>query len=166
MDWSSDAAKMLVPGLFVVLGALFALIGSLIVGLNTSAVAASNNRKNLFVNTVTAERAKWRQDLRTAMAEMRRASEIALAAPSTDNLAALHAQRVQVRLRLNPSPDPKHHLDRDALAALKRLPQQVAARNAVAADATLEALETAIQTLLKQEWDKSKQEARTGELQV
>lgn len=144
--------------------ALGAFAGVLLTGL----IALRTHRKSLFVNTVTAERAAWRGDLRTLTAELVTLAHTALADPA-ESLADLHERRVGIRLRVNPRGGAEHPLDQaimDCLAALPILLRPASGpADAAAVLAQLEILEAAVQSLLKQEWDKSKREARTGRLQ-
>lgn len=156
----NEWAKFVVPVLGAFAGSLLANWASL-----------TNNRKNLFVNTVTIERAKWRQDLRLAVSELARTTEVALgepiwamATPSSERIGAFHAQRISVSLRINPNPQPRDVLDQTILGSLKRLSAAVTDRNRAIATTELGIIEESVQKLLKQEWDKSKREARTGEL--
>ena len=59
---------------------------------------------------------------------------------------------------------PGHHDEPAALPDLLRPASGASDRALVLAE--LERLETSVQLLLKQEWDKSKHEARTGKLQA
>jgi hypothetical protein len=160
-DFSGDLGKLVATGLFTIVVALVALIGSLC----GAVLASRTNRKTLFVNTVTAERAKWRQDQRTAVSDLSRLTHTALASPQPETLAKLNESRVAIRLRLNPSTEHKHMLDQAILAALGRLVPLVEATDRSGALECLEQIETTMQSLLKQEWDKSKREARKGKLQ-
>jgi hypothetical protein len=160
-----EAAKLLVPGVFTLIVAALALVGALIGAFLSSGVAARNNKQNLFVNTVTAERAKWRAELRTITSELAKVTFVGLSDPKPETLARLHELRVLVRLRLNPSSDPKHALDQAALAALPELTKAVEEAKRSEALSALEKVEAAVQHLLKQEWEKSKREAARGALE-
>ena len=160
-----EAARLLLPGLFTVIVASLALAGALIGAYLSSGVAARNNKQNLFVNTVTAERAKWRAELRTIMGELAKATFDALAEPKPQTLARLQELRVLIRVRLNPSSEPKHAIDQAALTALPELTKAVDDAKRDEALAALEKIEAAVQKLLKQEWDKSKREAISGSLE-
>lgn len=161
-----EAAKLIVPGLFALIVAVLALVGALIGAYLSSGVAARNNKQNLFVNTVTAERAKWRGELRTITGELARTTFAGLSDAKPETLARLHELRVLVRLRLNSSPDAKHGLDHAVLAALPELTKAVEDARRDEALAALERIEVAVQQLLKQEWEKSKREAASGTLEV
>lgn len=121
-------------------------------------------RRSLFVANVTAERASWRQDLRVAVGDLVESTRLAIKAPSDARIAEFHKHRVAVRLRLNPSLQEKHILDRLIRRSLKDLARAVERREQVPAEAALENIEANVQRLLKQEWDKSKDEAKAGEM--
>jgi len=130
----------------------------------TVSAALQNNRKNLLVGTITAERANWRQDLRAETALFVEAVHEALAKPSSERMVKVHRHRVGLRLRVNPNP--KHQVDSDILKALDAIPTLITAKNKAGAISKLQALEADVQRLLKDEWDKSKREAETGVLEV
>lgn len=121
-------------------------------------------RRNLLVGTVTAERAVWRSDLRAATVELSEATLLALDNPTVELLAKAHRQRLAVRLRLNPSRSDKHRLDREISDALHALGLALQLHRGVEVHTQLLKVETTVQQLLKQEWDKSKGEAKTGVL--
>lgn len=132
-------------------------------------VALRTSRKALFVNTVTKERAEWRRDLRVATAELVTLAHTALQNPQ-ETLSDFHERRVGVRLRVNPKGGAEHPLDQAIMDSLTRLPgllrpSPAATSDAIQVLACLEILESSVQQLLKSEWDKSKLEARTGQLQ-
>lgn len=163
-------AKLEVPAVTPLAAASFALVGSFAGAILGYRSSVTNNRKNLFVNTITKERAEWRKDLRVALSELAKTTEIALgepvwasATPSSERLGAFHAQRVAVKLRLNPRVTSG---DISTIEALNRLSKAVAQRHRDNALAELALIEDAIQALLKDEWEKSKTEARTGQLEA
>lgn len=145
------------------IGAVGAFGGAMFAGW----VMSQTTRKTLFVNTVTKERAEWRADLRAAVGDLVKRVELALN-DETRSLAEVHESRVAVRLRLNPSDAAAHVLDRLILEALEKLPGQLRPASGVIDRAkvkgTVARIECCAQRLLKKEWDKSKNEARTGDL--
>ena len=166
IDFTTDLGKLVATGLFGLAVALVALLGSLVGAFLSAGVSLRTSRKTLFVNTVTSERAKWRQDLRTATGELVRHAQSALFSPNQETIAKLNESRVAIRLRLNPSSDHKHVFDQTILAALRKLMTHVDPVNKPAALTQLEIVEENVQKLLKQEWDKSKREAQSGRLEV
>jgi hypothetical protein len=129
------------------------------------------NSKTVLVQTVTAERAKWRSEMREVVTEL-----VALLRASTRNETVdwqkVDRLRSGVRLRLNPAgrgPAPtgvdKHERDRKIhgdLDALERAGIRGKALHAEIADE----LERHMADLLKGEWDVSKDEAVTGKLKT
>jgi len=70
--------------------------------------------------------------------------------------------RVAIRLRLNPNPE--HRLDKAILNSISRLAKLPSADAKIDVRGELEVIESNVQALLKQEWEKSKEEARKGKL--
>lgn len=141
-----------------------------VAGISAGAVI-DTNAKTVLVQTVTAERAKWRSELREVVTEL-----TALLRASAKNEEVIWQKvdqlRSGVRLRLNPAgrgPAPigigKHEKDRqihDDLDALDQAGRDGKAQHAVIA----ERLERHMADILKQEWDVSKVEAVTGKLKT
>jgi hypothetical protein len=122
-------------------------------------------RRNLLVETVTKERAIWRSELRTAVLELSDATHSAIARSDSNSIAKVHRGRLAIVLRMNPSRADQHRLDRDISDALQALEQALERQKHVEARTQLLRVEKEVQKLLKQEWDKSKTEARTGKLE-
>ena len=72
--------------------------------------------------------------------------------------------RVAIRLRLNPNPE--HRLDKAILNSISRLAKLPSADANIDVRGELEVIESNVQALLKQEWEKSKEEARKGKLVI
>lgn len=164
---ASDWVTMGVP----VLGALASILVAWIAArvavrntLKTAGTSVDTNNKTLFVTSITAERAKWRQELRLATAEFVRLSHKGLDGKATEILPKLHEHRVLISLRVNPNPG--HKIDGAILSAAGAIPRLVQLGNRDEAIAVLAALETSVQMLLKAEWEKSKLEAISGKLQI
>lgn len=142
----------------VVLGAIFSFVGVAITAFFTS----RNNNKNIFINTVTTERAKWRDELRNHAAEFCKLAYAELRKEEKVDRLRREELRILVRLRLNPNP--RHTLDKNILETMSKL----AGIQDLSADPYalqyLEIIESNVQALLKQEWEKSKKEARKGKL--
>lgn len=132
--------------------------------------SANNTAKTVLVQTVTAERAKWR-------AEMREQTERLVALLRADERGGPEADweqvdrlRTGIRLRLNPTgrtPPPAggdtHDADRavhHVLDAIATAGKSETAKHAALANQ----LEEHMAVLLKGEWDKSKGEAVSGRL--
>lgn len=131
----------------------------------TAWAALRNNSKNILVKTVTDERARWRVDLRNSYAEFAKLVYEQMSNQSADNTSRIVELKAHIRLRTNPSCDPKHILDQNIISSsqeIVELLEKNAEKNAIAEK--LQFLELNIQNLLKQEWDKSKGEAVSGKL--
>lgn len=137
---------------------------------NISAGATiDTNSKTVLVQTVTAERAKWRSELREVVTELT-ALLRASARSETVEWQKVDRLRSGVRLRLNPkgrgaAPTgfDEHPLDRLIHADLDALGQAGPAGTGQH-DGIADRLERHMADLLKQEWDVSKDEAETGKL--
>jgi hypothetical protein len=159
------------PGAVAVVGALASIVVAWIAAhvtvkntLKTAEASTETNNKTLFVTAITAERAKWRHELRLATAEFVRLAHEGLAGTAADFLPKLHEHRLLIFLRVNPNAN--HKTDAAILAAVKKIPGLVRDGRKDKALSCLAALETSVQTLLKAEWEKSKTEAITGKLQI
>jgi hypothetical protein len=137
-----------------------------------ASTSTDNTAKTVLVQTVTAERAKWRAEMRDCaerLVTLLRAHE--RAGPEADWEQA-DRLRTAIRLRLNPkgrAPPPsdgdKHEADRAVHGILDDI--TVAGKLGTALHAELaQRLEEHMAVLLKGEWDKSKDEAVTGKLSV
>lgn len=142
--------------------ALIAVIGVFI----TARVALNNNNKNLLIKTVTDERAVWRKELRETCAEFVKLIHEQINNSSVSNKPRINELKVHLKLRVNPSSDAKHELDQ-AIIKLSQELVEMLEKEIISKEVTdkLFDLEGKVQSLLKQEWDKSKNEALTGKLE-
>jgi hypothetical protein len=148
--------------LVAVVGFLGAIVGATVsfAGVALTAFFTSrNNNKNIFINTVTNERAKWRDELRNNTAEFCKLAHGGVRDKESVEKSRLEELRVLIRLRLNP--DPTHALDKAILDATLQVTRQLDGPELAQ---QLELVESKVQALLKQEWEKSKQEAKKGKL--
>lgn len=144
----------IIIALIVVMGVFF-----------TAFIALRNNNKNLLLKTVTEERAKWRSELRNTCAEFSK-----LVYEQANNSNASHKPRIielkaHIKLRTNPSNKPEHKLDQVIIKESQEIVDQLDMdidKNEIIKK--LVSLESNVQQLLKQEWDKSKKEAVSGKL--
>ena len=131
----------------------------------TALTAWSNNNKNLLIKTVTEERAKWRTELRNYCAEFSKLVYEQVNDTSANNKPRIIELKAHIKLRTNPSNETKHKLDQDILKESQEIVNQVdAGGDKEKIIEKLLNLESNIQKLLKQEWDKSKGEANSGKL--
>lgn len=161
--WFNTATASQVAGAFLVMGALIAFAGAVFNAALTARTTSKTQARSLFVGTVTTERAQWRQDLREAVSDLVRLSHLVITNKGApDDAAKLEGVRAAVRLRLNPSEGEEHEKDQEILRALANLALAIKAGEGTRALEHLETIESGSQRLLKQEWQKSKTEARTG----
>lgn len=118
--------------------------------------------KEIFVASVTNERAKWREDLRNNVAEY-----LKQCISPTPDMPELIRLKTDIIVRLNPRARDvgmaeKHKFDLQIMQTVNALFNQVAQASIPLTNPTLAELEKATQELLKQEWQKSKDEAATG----
>jgi hypothetical protein len=133
----------------------------------TAFIALRNNNKNLLIKTVTEERAKWRSDLRNYCAEFSKLVSEQINNTNASNLPRIFELKAQIQLRTNPSDKPEHILDQDirreSLEIVRLICDNPETNKEIVLNKLLR-LEGSVQRLLKQEWDKSKNEAVTGKL--
>ncbi len=129
----------------------------------TAFIALKNNNKNLVIKTITEERAKWRSELRNTCAEFSKLVYEQVNDNNVSNKPRIIELKVHIKLRTNPSDNPKHKLDQDILKDLQEIVNELDTdvdKNAIIKK--LINLESNVQKLLKQEWEKSKNEADSG----
>ena len=143
----------------VVVGAILALIG---VGI-TNYFSTRNSSRNLFVETVTKERATWRSELRGHVATFCKQAQENCCSSGSVIEPAMYESRAHILLRLNP--DPTHEHDAGLIQGVENAMKAVKAQDAKSLDAALADVEKCAQALLKQEWEKSKREAETGRVE-
>jgi hypothetical protein len=141
--------------------ALIAVIGVFI----TARVALQNNNKNLLIKTVTDERAAWRKEIRNTCAEFVKLFYEQINGSRVNNKPRINELKVHLKLRVNPNTDHKNHLDKSIIEISQELVDILDKEHSKEDILNkLAQLENKIQELLKQEWEKSKGEALTGEL--
>lgn len=118
--------------------------------------------KSVYVSAVTTERAKWREDFRSNVADFVKASWQA-----NVDLPELRRLKAEILLRLNPrSLDPgmheKHKYDFAIIKSIEAIFSHFSGGPTAEIPTTLAILERNAQELLKQEWEKSKAEALAG----
>lgn len=140
------------------IGAGLGFIASLLSTLSKSKDAS----KDVLTRTVTNERALWRKELREISGEFVENALRIAANDSAGSIYALEKQRVLIRLRLNPNPE--HALDASILANIHSVLRYTKTLDSEKLAEALSKFEREVQALLKQEWDKSKNEAACGAL--
>ncbi|TOC19898.1 hypothetical protein CGJ90_22560 [Vibrio parahaemolyticus] len=122
------------------------------------------NNKSILIKTVTEERAKWRNDLRSVFGEFTSLTYEQINNSNASNKPRIHELKSNIVLRVNYKK--KHKLDNDIVRLCEIIvtgldngsSKEVVLRN-------LYLLEEKLQQLIKQEWDKSKEEAVTGKIE-
>jgi hypothetical protein len=140
------------------IGAGLGFIGSLLSTFGKS----KDTSKDVLTRTVTNERALWRKELREIAGEFVENALRIAADDSAGSIYALEKQRVLIKLRLNPNPE--HALDASILVNIQNILRYAKAMNSEKLGEALSDFERDVQALLKQEWDKSKNEAESGTL--
>ena len=126
------------------------------------------SRRTVFINTVTAERVKWIEKLRAnisafcGLTHTWRFSEIEGKPSELDVVKELDRLRYLIRLQLNP----KGTLDKQIEALIARIPNLTHSSQQTELTAALNQLVETTQQLLKEEWEKVKDETQRGDLRT
>ncbi|MEA1031562.1 hypothetical protein PSH61_19725 [Pseudomonas rhodesiae] len=150
-----------------IFGFIGAFIGS-ILGFVNNLISTFGKSKDtqLDVRTkvVTNERAQWRKDMRELTATYVSLAKYltSTTCPKGEDLNEFERTRILIRLRLNA--DPKHKLDAALLRTLSDIATQTRTESKETLNTRLEEFERNMQALLKREWDKSKNEANSGNI--
>ncbi len=163
-----------------VIAGIALVVGTFIGGIFT----LRNNNKNIFVQTVTNERATWREKLREETAEFCKIGYALSCQDKKDNDVAneqqtlpmdIHRLRelgILIRLRMNPKADankmnPKADAtDSKVIEGTTQIVNQLShsKNNHQEIERLLLVVEENVQKLLKEAWEISKKEAKTGKL--
>ena len=125
-------------------------------------------RRTTFINTVTAERVKWIENLRTNISEFCGltytwcASNIEGTEEKNEILKKIDVLRHHIRLQLNP--DPSATLDREIEKLIAEVPYLTHQTQQDELKIAINNLIETSQTLLKEEWEKVKLESKRGDL--
>jgi hypothetical protein len=131
----------------------------------TAWIALKNNNKNCLIKTVTDERAKWRDEIRKVCSEFVKLVFEQVTNTNKTNTARIHQLKTHMQLRLNPSENSKHKPDQDIIEVVSNIVNSLDQPNCNEAILRkLGELQLKVQKLLKSEWEKSKEEAKTGKL--
>lgn len=148
-----------------IFGFIGALIGS-ILGFVGSLLSTFGKQRDtqLEVRTsvVTGERAKWRAEMRELGANF--VSTAIRLSQDRNEPDTFEIERIRVNLRLRLNANQDHKLDSTLLKILPKIVLQARESRTDDLRVDLESFETTLQALLKQEWDKSKNEAESGNI--
>ena len=143
-----------------IIGALLGFLGSILSTFGKS----KGTQLTVLTQSVSSERAKWRSDMRILSSDL--VSLLYQLKNTNDDKLQVEFQktRVQIRLRLNPNDG--HEYDNALLENLNYFNSFVTSneKSQFAFSGKVEAFESTMQLLIKQEWDKSKKEVETGNL--
>jgi len=123
-------------------------------------------KKTSFINTVTAQRVKWLEQMRQDVASFVglthnwAMSSEEEQSNKTEYLKEIDRLRYVIRLRLNPVDTP----DRKITALIKEIPELTHESQRDKLEKKLEELTVATQEMLKDEWEKVKKESLEGDL--
>jgi hypothetical protein len=122
------------------------------------------SNKSILIKTVTEERAKWRNDLRDVFGEFSKLTYEQVNNSNASNKPRIYELKSNIVLRVNYKR--KHKLDSDIVRLSEIIVASLdngSSKELVLRDLNL--LEEKLQQLIKQEWDKSKEEAVTGKIE-
>lgn len=125
------------------------------------------SRKTTFINTVTAERVKWIEQLRQDISSFSGLthtwcfSELEGKPDENEILKEVDRLRHVIRLRLNPEGEHDQKIE----VLIQKIPKLTHISNREELQQALEDLTVTTQKLLKDEWEKVKKEAKEGDLE-
>lgn len=150
------------PAVFGLLGAILGAV----LGFTGSILATFGRSKDtqLEVRTkiITNERAQWRSDMRELTADFVSMSKAIFESGQVSERFAYDLERTRVLIRLRLNPNPGHRSDRELLDLLSKISRSIKRSGLESIQIDTEKFEATMQALIKQEWQKSKNEAETG----
>ena len=126
------------------------------------------SRKTSFINTVTAQRVRWLEQIRQDVAKFVGLthhwiqSETEGSETEKELLREIDQLRYVIRLRLNPDDTS----DRKIAALVKKIPDLTHESQRDQMFKALEDLTTTTQEMLKEEWEKVKAESKDGDIKI
>lgn len=142
------------------------IVVTLALGIWNAIVNHQVNRRSTFVNTVTSQRIKWIEQLRQDIASFSGLtyhwcfSDVEGKPQEHEIIKELDRLRHVIRLRLNPDGIEDQRIEK----LIEEIPRLTDPTNQAKLVDALEALTRATQKLLKDEWEKVKQESEHGPL--
>ncbi len=146
-----------------IIASFITAIGALIVSLVNRHGNLSVSKRNNYANTVTSERVKWLDKLRNNISEFCGLTHYWTRAAIDDKkknnvLERIDKLRYLIPLQLNRNDAP----DKRILELIKNIPDLTGSTKRGELDAAIEELIKASQDLLKAEWEKVKDESKSG----
>lgn len=145
--------------------AIGGVIITLVLGIYNLVSSKSINSKNKFIDTVTVERIKWLEKLRTDISKFSGLTSFwSKSLRGTDSqeshevLKEIDTLKVMIKLRLNPN----GKYDKQIIELLDKIPSLTDKTNLLELDKELNQLTIISQKLLKEEWDRVKKESKRG----
>ena len=140
---------------------LFGVVVSLFVGSLGLIIGVRNSRKTIFINSVTAMRAKWIDTVRDSISEFcALAHQFESAEIKSDKLARIQELRFLIRLKLNP----KDKFDLRIIELLDSISINLEYGFYTEINSDIYKLVGFSQDLLKLEWEGVKEESKRGNL--
>ncbi len=145
---------------------LVATVGALLLGIWNFVQNYRLTRKTSFINTVTAQRVQWLEQIRQDVAKFIglthhwARSDLKGSDIENDILREIDQLRYVIRLRLNLNDAP----DRKIAGLVERIPDLTHETKRDELFKAIDNLTTATQEILKAEWEKVKKEAKDGDI--
>ena len=139
---------------------------TLVLGVWNLIYSRFNNRRTTFINAVTAERVKWINTLRENLSQFAGLlyNYVGVAHDDDDASREIWKQTDRLRMLIKLQLNPQEPIDQKIEALLDQIYHD---NEGIGTDGAIKLLDELIkcgQQLLKQEWDKVKEEAKHGDL--
>ena len=146
----------------------FILLGTLLLSIYTLGYSIRNNRRTSYINSVTAERVKWINTLRENLSQFAglvfHYAAVAGNDPTGSKWHNLLKDTDRLRMLIKLQLNPKGEIDEKIEANLDRLYTSNAIPSPQIAQSVCDQTIKLGQQLLKQEWEKVKEESKYGDL--
>lgn len=140
---------------------LFGIIVSFIVGSLGLIIGVRNSKKTIFINSVTAMRAKWIDTVRESISEFcGLACQLKYSADDPKKMERIQELRFLIRLKLNP----KDKFDKNLVTILDEIVNRLDKQYYENIEVKIDELIVLSQDMLKLEWEGVKEESKRGNL--
>lgn len=150
---------------------IVSILATLVLGAWNAYNNHKNNKKTSFINTVTSERVKWLEKLRKNISDFCglthtwTRSKVQGTPEEIKILGEIDKLRYLIRLQLNPKTENnKPNADKKIEDLISKIPDLTDSSMKDELDVAIHELIGISQTLLKNEWEKVKFEAKNGDL--